>query len=80
MKASYDVKKSYVNNSYICYFKVDGKPYFGETGTKGTWYNTYPTKEKANEQIKPNITIKILFKLLLFILPLFKAIQFKICT
>ena len=47
MKASYEVKKSYVNNSYICYFKVDGKPYFGETGTKGTWYNTYPTKEKA---------------------------------
>ena len=44
MKASYDVKKSYVNNSYICYFKVDGKPYFGETGTKGTWYNTYPTR------------------------------------
>ena len=47
MKASYEVKKSYVNNSYICYFKVDGKPYFGETGTKGTWYNAYPTKEEA---------------------------------
>ena len=47
MKASYEVKKSYVNNSYICYFKVDGKPYYGETGTNGTWYKVYPTKEKA---------------------------------
>ena len=47
MKASYEVKKSYVNNNYICFFKVDGKSYFGATGAKGTGYSVYPTKEKA---------------------------------
>lgn len=47
MKASYEVKKSYVNNNYICFFRVDGKSYFGATGAKGTGYSVYPTKEQA---------------------------------
>ena len=34
-------------NNYICFFKVDGKSYFGATGAKGTGYSVYPTKEKA---------------------------------
>ena len=47
MKASYEVKKSYVNNSYICYFKIDGKRNYEEKGTNGTGLKIYPTKEKA---------------------------------
>ena len=47
MKASYDVKKSYVNNSYICYFKIDGERNYEVKGTNGTGLKIYPTKEKA---------------------------------
>ena len=47
MKASYSVEKNYNDNSYICYFKINGKPNYDERGTNGTGLKIYPTKEKA---------------------------------
>lgn len=47
MKASYCVEKGYNDNSYICYFKIDGKPNYGERGTDGTGLKIYSTEEKA---------------------------------
>ena len=47
MKASYTVAKSYNDDGYICYFKIDGERNYEERGTNGTGLKIYPTKEKA---------------------------------
>ena len=38
MKASYTVAKSYNDNSYICYFKIDGERNYEVKGTNGHVY------------------------------------------